>query len=192
MFILGVTGPSGAGKGTACEILTNLGFYHIDTDKLVPEVYSKALPALVDAFGTQIQEKNRVNKKELARVAFASPEGMNTLNSILHPLIMDEVKCLISKAKDSGFSRVAVDGAALYEARAEEICDKIICITAGEDQRLSRVLKRDGISENAAKLRFKAQKDDAYYTSKSDAVIVNRTFEQLRVDLYNLIKEWEI
>lgn len=191
MLILGITGPSGAGKGTACEMLKKIGYCHIDTDRLVPEIYPKALPELVKTFGSQVVENGIVNKKELAKAAFASEEGTNALNSILHPLVMNQVSVLIEKAKKDGFRGVTVDGAALHEAHAEQICDKILCILSPREERLERVIRRDSISPEAATLRFEAQKSDEYYKTKSDAVIENRTVEQLQRDLILLIKEWE-
>ena len=191
MFILGVTGPSGAGKGTACQFLKEIGFYHIDTDLLVPGLYPKALPLLVQKFGPRIAENGKVNKKELAAAAFASPEATNTLNSILHPLVMQEVSALIKQANHEGYYGVAVDGAALIEANGREVCDKILCILSPATARAKRVAQRDNIDENAILQRFQAQKSDEFYVSNSDAVIVNDTPDQLKKDLLNLIKEWD-
>lgn len=191
MFVLGITGPSGAGKGTACEILKEYGYYHIDTDRLVPEVYPSALSELKNAFGEQVVENGVVNKRELAKAAFSSPEATNRLNSILHPLVMNKVSELIKKAEMDGFRGVTVDGAALHEAHAEQICDKIICIISSKGERLNRVIQRDSISKEAATMRFEAQKSDEYYTSNSDAVIENRTLEQLKRELITILKEWQ-
>ncbi len=191
MFVLGITGPSGAGKGTASEILKNFGFYHIDTDRLVPGLYPKALPELIKAFGPQVAVDGVINKRELAKAAFASPDATRTLNSILHPLVMNKVEELIKDAEQSGFSCVTVDGAALHEAHAERVCDKILCILAPRDDRLKRVVQRDSIPVEAASLRFQAQKSDDYYAANSVAVIENRTMEQLQRELIALIKEWE-
>lgn len=192
MFVLGITGPSGAGKGTASEILKKYGFYHIDTDRLVPEIYPAALPQLIGRFGPQIAENGTVVKKELAKAAFSSPEATAALNGILHPMIMARVEELIREAEAKGYAGVSVDGAALHEAHAERVCDKILCILAPREERLHRVVLRDGIPQNAAKMRFEAQKSDEYYASQSDAVIVNRTVEQLEKELKALLKEWEI
>ena len=192
MFVLGITGPSGAGKGTASRILEDLGFYHIDTDRLVPGLYPKALPTLVRAFGPQIEENGQINKKALARAAFSSPEATEKLNSIIHPLVMHEVTELIRWAAQNGYNAATVDGAALHEAHAETVCDKIICILADKNERLNRVMKRDSIPVETANLRFQAQKSDDYYAKKSDAVIINGTIDQLQRDLFAIIKEWKL
>jgi dephospho-CoA kinase len=192
MFVLGVTGPSGAGKGTACALLKELGFYHIDTDRLVPQVYPIAAEKLVAAFGPEVLRDGMVDRKVLAQRAFASPESTMRLNSIMHPLVMKRVSDLICSAEAEGYFGVAVDGAALHEAHAETICDKILCILSPRETRLERVVRRDGIPLQSASLRFSAQKSDAYYAENSDAVIENRTLEQLKEELFQKIKEWTL
>lgn len=189
MFVLGVTGPSGAGKGTACKILESKGFYHIDTDRLVPDLYSIALPKLVETFGTQVEENGTISRKKLGEIAFSSPENTERLNSILHPLVMEKVTELIKKAEQRGVSCVAVDGAALHEAHGETVCDKILCILAPKDVRLERILTRDGVSQERALLRLNAQKSDTYYRERSDRVIVNQNLKQLEAELNEYIKE---
>ena len=192
MFVLGVTGPSGAGKSTVCKILENYGFFHIDTDRLAPAVYPVAIPKLTETFGPRVAENGTVNRKELAKAAFASPEATAKLNGIMHPLIMDEVSRLIENAAKDGYRRVAVDGAGLHEAHAERICDKMICILAPRSDRKDRILTRDNISEQAADLRMNAQKDDSYYSANTDAVLVNLSVAQIEEKLKQLIKEWDL
>lgn len=190
MFVLGVTGPSGAGKGTVCGILKEFGFYHIDTDRLVPGVYPDAIPQLIEAFGEDVVKGGVVDKRALAAAAFSSEENTETLNRIIHPLVMNAVAKQIEAAKDLGFDRVAVDGAALHEAHAEEICDKMLCILAPKELRKQRVMERDNIGSDAADLRLSAQKPDEFYAKNTDAVIVNDNRDNLKSKLFQLIKEW--
>lgn len=190
MFVLGVTGPSGAGKGTVCGILKEFGFYHIDTDRLVPGVYPDAIPQLIEAFGEDVVKGGVVDKRALAAAAFSSEENTETLNRIIHPLVMNAVAKQIESAKDLGFDRVAVDGAALHEAHAEEICDKMLCILAPKELRKQRVMERDNIGSDAADLRLSAQKPDEFYAKNTDAVIVNDNCDNLKSKLFQLIKEW--
>lgn len=190
MFVLGVTGPSGAGKGTVCGILKEFGFYHIDTDRLVPGVYPDAIPQLIEAFGEDVVKGGVVDKRALAAAAFSSEENTETLNRIIHPLVMNAVAKQIESAKDLGFDRVAVDGAALHEAHAEEICDKMLCILAPKELRKQRVMERDNIGSDAADLRLSAQKPDEFYAKSTDAVIVNDNRDNLKSKLFQLIKEW--
>lgn len=191
MFVLGITGPSGAGKGTACEILKKFGYYHIDTDRLVPSLYPVALPELIRVFGPQVCQGGTVNKKELAAAAFKTKEGTDQLNSILHPLVMQEVRRLILQAEKEGYTKVSVDGAALIEAHGEKVCNKILTILTSREERFARVGMRDGISAEEIERRFSAQKPDEFYINNADEVIYNHTKEQLKTDLINILKEWD-
>ena len=82
--------------------------------------------------------------------------------------------------------------AATVQAHAEEICDKLICILAPKEQRMDRIILRDSISKQAAGLRIEAQKEDSYYAKNTDAVLVNHSVEQLKTELFSLIKEWQL
>ncbi|MBQ5820330.1 MAG: dephospho-CoA kinase [Clostridia bacterium] len=190
MFVLGVTGPSGAGKGTVCGILKDFGFYHIDTDRLVPGVYPEAIPQLIEAFGVDVVKDGSVDKRALAAAAFSSEENTEKLNQIIHPLVMRAVAQQIETAKELGFDRVTVDGAALHEAHAETICDRMLCVLAPRNLRKQRVMERDSISSDAADLRLSAQKPDDFYTNNTDAVIINDDRDNLKSKLFQLIKEW--
>lgn len=192
MFVLGVTGPSGAGKGTVCRILSERGFFHIDTDRLVPDIYPEALPDLIRTFGSQVESNGTIDKRALAEAAFSSPEQTEKLNKILHPLVMSKVRELIKQAEKDGFSRACVDGAALFEAHGEQICNKMLCVLAPREVRMARVVQRDQIPEKTADLRFRAQKDDSYYADRSDAVIVNESIEQTKLKIEKLIREWSL
>jgi len=192
MFVIGVTGPTGAGKSTVCRILEKYGFCHIDTDRLVSDVYPTALPMLKEAFGEEIAEGETVNRKALAQAAFATPEATEKLNAIMHPMIMEEVSRLIRKAEAEGYRGATVDGVALHEAHAEQVCHRMICILAPRQERFDRILNRDQITSQAAELRLNAQKDDAYFAANTDAVLINTSVVEIEEKLLQLIKEWEL
>ncbi|HPF56467.1 MAG TPA: dephospho-CoA kinase, partial [Clostridiales bacterium] len=84
--IIGVTGPSGAGKGQFCAYLADLGCTVIDSDKIAHSVTKKGsecLNDLVKAFGTEILSKDgRLNRRKLASIAFSDPKKTQTLNQI--------------------------------------------------------------------------------------------------------------
>ena len=192
MFVIGVTGPSGAGKGTVCAMLQSRGFYHIDCDRLVPSVYGQILPELSAAFGKRVIKNGAVDKKRLARAAFSSPENTEKLNRIVHPAVVRGIEREIQAADAAGYRGAAVDGAALFEAQAERLCDKVLCVLAPAEVRLQRILNRDKITADAAKLRMNAQKEDGYYSSRADAVIINQNAAETERQLETILKEWLI
>ncbi|MDF2686942.1 MAG: dephospho-CoA kinase [Clostridia bacterium] len=193
MFILGLTGQSGAGKGTVAKVLTEYGFLHIDTDKLSREVIPEALSDLVNEFGKEIlNEDGSLNRQSLAERAFENNGKTEKLNIIMHKRIMQKVNDIIKSYENKGGKYVTVDGAALFEAGAEKICDKVLLVVSPWEVRLNRVLTRDKINEDQALNRFKRQKSVEYYKEKSDYIIENNendNFDSINKKVYALLNE---
>ena len=180
MFILGVTGTSGSGKSTFAKYLEKYGFEHIDTDLIARQIIPDAIQLLADAFGQDIiAEDNTLDRKLLAKRAFSKPENTEKLNKITHPYITNEILKRIDDAKKRGVHRLVIDGAALFEAGADKLCDKTVAVCADEKIRMNRVIKRDNITEEQALQRFSAQKPQDFYTSKSDFTLENNSYEQM-------------
>lgn len=177
MIIYGLTGKTGAGKSTVAQMLKEKGFYIIDGDVIARHITDKgkpALKALADFFGCDIiKADGSLDRKLLASRAFASEENTAKLNEITHPLIYDECLVEIEKAEKEGFTKAVFDAAALLESECKNLCHKIIVVTAPEDIRLERILRRDGITKQQALTRMKAQKDDEYYFSHADIIVKN-------------------
>ena len=92
---------------------------------------------------------------------------------------------------ENGFSAVAVDGAALFEAGADGLCDRVLCVLAPQNVRFDRILSRDRIEKFRAELRIRAQKDDAFYSDRADAAIVNDgDVTVLHEKINHILKEW--
>ena len=183
-MILGVTGPSGAGKGTVSKFLEAYGFFHIDTDLLVPDLYPKVLPELICTFGPEIvSEDGNISKPKLAAKVFSNPEALQALNSILHPKVMERVKEIICTQQREGTEHFCVDGAALFEAHGEEYCDKMLCVLAPTKDRILRIMQRDGISMERAVERVNGQKEDSFYTERADFVIQNTDLNLLKKEI---------
>ena len=190
-LVIGVTGQSGAGKGTLCGILSEKGFIHIDTDKVWHEIIDASAPKLEAAFGKITDENGKVDRKILGAKAFSSPENLNILNSIAHKEIMNEVSVIMDENRAKGFFDFAIDGAALFEAGAKEICDFIITVVADRKTRLERVKKRDGIDELRAEQRFAGQKDESFYIENADFTLVNDNLNDLEKELNIILKKYK-
>ncbi len=175
MTVYGLTGKTGAGKSTVAAFLKEKGFYIIDGDVIARHITDKGKPALkflADYFGEDIiNEDGTLNRRLLACRAFLSCENTEMLNSITHPLITEEFEKEIGKAVKEGYDKAVIDAAALLESECKNLCSKILVVYAPEEMRLERILSRDGITEEEAKIRMNAQKSDEYYFSHADIIV---------------------
>lgn len=177
MEIYGLTGKTGAGKSTVASLLSEKGFYIIDGDLIARHITDKGKPALKElaaAFGEDIlSEDGSLNRRELAKRAFADRKSTQLLNSITHPKIYGECVAEIKKAEETGFKKALIDAAALLESECRSLCGRIIVVTAPEEIRLERILHRDSITREEALRRMSAQREDEYYLSQADIIIRN-------------------
>lgn len=193
MLTIGLTGKTGAGKSTVAAYLKEKGCYIIDGDVIARQITEKGSPVLKTlqaAFGEDIlDEKGELIRPRLARRAFSSRDNTDLLNSITHPEIKRRCEDEIIKAKKEGFTVSVIDAAALLDSSCKELCDKIAVVTAPEEIRLDRILKRDGITPEQAMTRIKAQKSDEYYFSYADIIIRNYPPYDTYEDKYRELEE---
>ncbi len=174
MIVLGLTGPTGAGKGVVGNHLTAQGALVIDTDRLAREVVEKGsetLAKLAAHFGDDIlHEDGTLNRAALAQKAFASPAEKAVLESITHPAIIARTHQLLTQC-DAPLA--VIDAPLLFESGMDAICDVTLAVLAPADVRLRRIIARDGITENAARHRMNAQPHDAFYHERADHILNN-------------------
>ncbi len=177
-LVAGLVGQSGAGKSTVAKLLEERGLTVIDCDALTrsPQVYDEAcLEELRQAFGRDVAPEGRLNRRLLANRAFASPQGQRRLGEITFPRITAQVRRLAGEA----VGPVVLDAPTLFEAGLDSMCRRIIAITAPEELRLERVMVRDGIGEEQARMRFAAQQPPEFYAQRADWVVENSGGEDL-------------
>ncbi len=170
-FVVGLTGPTGAGKSSVTAVAENLGFKIVDCDMLsrvAVQKGSEGLSAVVDAFGADILNSDKtLNRAALAQKAFSTPENTELLNKTLLPHIMTLVKAEID------CDLVLLDAPTLFESGADSLCDEVIAVISDEKTRLARIMERDNIDEEAATLRIKAGKSDEFYIEKTHNIVYN-------------------
>ena len=189
--LLGLTGKTGAGKSTVSKYLKEKGAYVIDGDIVAREVLVDNVPLLnklTESFGEDILENGVLNRKKLAEKAFSTSENTKLLNSIMHPAINEKIQSEANEAFKS-HNVVIVDAAAIIESGYADTCDMLIVVTAPEDIRKERIIKRDNISEKDAIIRINGQKDDKFYNDKADYIIRNYEPFSLENEIAQLIKD---
>ena len=174
-LILGLTGPTGAGKSTASAALMDFGCAVIDADRIAREVVapqSACLKELQQEFGDDIvNEKGLVLRSLLAQRAFSTPEKTQRLNEITHPYITERVHQTMEELSRTGVDIIVLDAPLLLESGEDQLCDLVIAVTAPFELRLERIMKRDSIGREAALTRMQAQNDEAYYLQRADYVL---------------------
>ncbi len=171
MKIIGLTGPTGAGKSSLTSVAEDVGLKVVDCDILARKAVEKGtdgLKALVSAFGKEILALDgTLNRKKLAEIAFSTEEFTEKLNKTLLPFIVDLVlgEC---DGRD-----VLLDAPTLFESGLNERCTATIAALADKETRLKRIIQRDGIDENAAILRINAGKSVDFYKENADYIIYN-------------------
>ena len=171
--IIGLTGPTGAGKSSAVANAEKFGITVIDCDKTVHEIFKgdeDCKTALKTAFGEDIVKNGEVDRRALAEKAFSSKENTRLLNETVFPFVTYRILADIESAKGN---IVLLDAPTLFESGIDEICGSTVAILANKDTRLKRILARDDISEEAALARMGAGQDDEFYLERADYVIYN-------------------
>lgn len=174
MKIIGLTGPTGAGKSTVSARLREMGFTVADGDAIAREIVEPGAPLLKQlcaAFGSDILEHGVLNRRELARRAFCDPDSLQTLNRLMHPAI--EKRMFQQIAAHPGARGAVIDAAALIESGIDKRCDLLAVVTAPLDVRLRRIMARDHLSEADALVRIGAQHPEEFYTEKADVILHN-------------------
>lgn len=174
---IGITGPTGSGKTTALKALEKLGVCILDADSIYYDLLARdheMKKELRGRFGGSIlNEAGEIDRKKLGTIVFNDPDALRDLNTITHKYVGRELRRRESEAEARGSRAVAIDAIALIESGIAAACDKVVAVLAPPEVRVKRIMARDGISEEYALRRIKAQKPDDFYRGHSDFVLEN-------------------
>jgi dephospho-CoA kinase len=133
---IAVTGGLASGKSTVCQIFKECGAYVVDADKIVRRLLSQEGPAaeqVVKLLGTKILTNNQIDRKKISNNVFANPSQLKALESILHPLVRQEINRLFTEVKNNPAYRFFVaEVPLLYEAGMEPEFDAVVAVIADE------------------------------------------------------------
>ena len=198
MKTVAITGRSGCGKSTVAQYCRSRGFPVLDGDAVAREVTqpgSPCLPALAKAFGADIlDEDGALRRGVLAQRAFATKGDARRLTDITHPEIVRRLLAGVAQARAAGAKLVFVDGAVIVGAPFEPFCDAIIVVRAPQQVLEQRIMRRDGISRQAAQALLASQLAQEKLDAAATFLLDNTGSEQAlraqaRAVLENLLKE---
>ena len=108
-------------------------------------------------------------RKKLGSIVFSDPAALEDLNRITHGAIRDEVARRLSG--HTGLA--AIDAIALFEGGLSQFCDVTVAVTAPEEIRVARLMKRDSISEEYARKRIASQHEEAWFRQRCNCILEN-------------------
>jgi len=192
MLKIAITGGIGMGKSAVEKWLTGHSLPVIDTDNLARQVVELGrigLVQLVAHFGKQVlNHDGTLDRSNLAEIIFHNSSEKRVLESILHPLILEECDQWIRKQELLGKNYCFVSIPLLFEISIQKRFDRIICIATTPAIQRERLLKR-GMSEDQITLRIASQLPISEKIKLSDYIIFNNgTLEDLEIQLVKLLE----
>jgi len=191
-FVVGLTGGIGSGKSTVSALFVNLGINVVDADhcsRLVVEPGKPALQAIVEQFGSGILQANKhLDRAKLRSIIFQDALKKEWLETLLHPLIYDEI---ILQLKSATSPYVILESPLLIETNQRSICNRILVVDAEEEAQIQRTMKRDNNSEALVKSIIAAQASRAARNKAADDIIDNTlTLDSLKQQVMSLHKAY--
>lgn len=178
-FIVGLTGPTGAGKSAVAAFWKQQGCCVIDADVLsrrAVEPDSPCLREIVKRFSDSVLNPDgSLNRKALAAIAFSSPEATKALNAIVHPAVCRMIEEELLVAQNRGFAVAVIDAPLLFEAQVDRLCDETVAVLAPVTLRRQRICERDGLTMDQADRRIEAQPSDEFYRHRATHILENTT-----------------
>ncbi|WP_299007324.1 dephospho-CoA kinase [uncultured Tenacibaculum sp.] len=176
-MVVGLTGGIGSGKSTILKMFLefkNIAIYMADDEaKKLMHTSSVIKSRLITEFGKETYINNELNRPYLASIVFKNKEKLALLNSIVHPVVNEHLQDFIKK--NSNKTYILYENAILFENGSDTFCDKVITVTAPEEVRINRVIKRDSTTIEEVKNRIKSQWSEIKKTLQSNYIIENKT-----------------
>lgn len=186
-----IIGGMGAGKSTARKALVDQGLAYIDLDKIGHEIHGWDVVKedLAATFGPEvIDAQGNVDRKKLARKAFASPADTRKLNRITMPRIEDAFTTKLDELKAQGCEAVVVEHS-VFKSRnlsLAYLADIVIAVLAPLETRIERAVA-SGFDEKDVRRRIAQQITDAERIEQADVVFNN---DGTKEELYNKVVNW--
>lgn len=186
---VGLTGGIASGKTTVADLLGQLGANVVDTDEIAREVVmpgKAGLAAIVHAFGADIlDESGALDRSQMRRRVFADPKARRRLESILHPLIREEMWRRVDKSENRVQILVIP---LLVESGLAALVDRVLVVDCPRQVQLQRLLQRDGETPEQAERILAAQASREARLAVADDVIDNSGslahLQQATADIY--------
>ncbi|UGS24592.1 dephospho-CoA kinase [Flavobacterium channae] len=172
--IIGLTGGIGSGKSTVVNYIASKGIpVYIADDEAKKIMEDATVKQRIQKLFSQsvLNDNGTLNRKKIAELVFGFPDKLKELNAIVHPEVQNHFKEWLFKHKEYSF--IIKEVAILFETGGNKQCDKVILITAPEELRIQRAMKRDNLTKKDVLVRINTQLPDSKKKELSDFVVEN-------------------
>ena len=186
MKIIGLTGGIGSGKSKILKEFQSYGVPCYESDKVAKNLIKEnknLIEKIKIAFGVEVFNGKKIDNKKLASIVFKDKSKLDTLNSIVHPEVSRDFSSFISIQKSN---YIIKEAAILMESGEYKNCDLIILVIAPKNDRVKRVIKRDGVAYRNVFERMRNQWEDSKKIPLADFIIENKDWNK------TIKKIWEI
>jgi len=190
MIKVGITGGIGSGKTTVCKVFRVMGIPVFEADSVGRQLMNSDMEIharLIDLFGSSVYLPDQtIDRKYLSGIVFNNPSLLAQLNSIVHPAVRNafEVWCQNQRSP-----YVIQEAAILFESGFYKMMDKTIVVATDEAERIQRVMKREGTSEEQVRQRIRNQWTDEQRIKLADFVIGNNDNELIIPQIVEIDKK---
>ena len=170
-MIIGITGGTGSGKTTLLSLIEELGGTVLDCDRIYHQLLQTD-PSLTQAIEARFPNtvKNGVlDRKKLGSIVFSDEYALKDLNRITHHAVKKEVLRHLADAP----ALAAIDAIGLFEGELAPLCDVTVFVSAPVEDRILRLMQRDGIPKEYAAARIAAQHSDRWFQEKCHHTLYN-------------------
>jgi dephospho-CoA kinase len=190
MLKIGITGGIGSGKSTVCRVFSALSIPVFEADKIAKDLMNtnkEIRKELLSLFGTSVYLPNQVvDRKYLAGIVFNNPSLLEKLNNIVHPVVRQTFFDWCDKQQSP---YIIHEAAILFESGFYKMMDKTITVVTNENERIQRVMKRDGLTLELVKERIRNQWTDDERVKLADFVIGNNDNELIIPQIIEIDKK---
>ena len=186
--VIGLTGGIGSGKTTIANYFATMGVPVYIADDAAKKVMQSdnIIQQIKTTFGDSIFEKEILNRAKLAEIVFNNADKLAQLNAIVHPAVKSDFELWLQENKK--YDYVIYEAAILFESGRYKECDVIITVTAPEEIRIERVVKRDNTTREQVLSRMKMQWNDEKRISLSNFVINNSNLKIAKEEVVKILK----
>lgn len=193
--IIAVTGGIGSGQTSVCKIFEQYGCKVINADLVARQIIdtnSSVTDNIKAEFGSEFfDSKNKLKRKELAKIVFADKNKTQRLNEIVHPVLVKELIQEMEIADKTGkYQIIIVDAALIYELSIERFFDSIVVVNAPMKHRIARVEERDELQRAQILDRMSNQIPLEEKSEWGDFIINNNsTLKVLETQVFNVYEK---